>query len=54
MRYVLVHYHILKNAGTTVEYILDRSFGENWTRFDAPDRNGVLTSKCLLSFLAGC
>ena len=51
MRYVLIHFHIFKNAGTTVEYILDRSFGEHWTRFDGPDRNCILATKDLLSFL---
>jgi len=51
MRYVLIHYHIFKNAGTTVEFILDHSFGEHWTRFDGPDRNCTLTGQDLLAFL---
>ncbi len=51
MRYVLVHYHILKNAGSTLESILDRSFGDKWIRFDGPDRNWLLTAEDLLCFL---
>ena len=51
MRHVLLHYHVLKNAGSTVEYILDRSFGNKWTRFDGPDRNSVLNIGHLFSFL---
>jgi hypothetical protein len=51
MRHVLLHYHVLKNAGSTVEYILDRSFGDKWTRFDGSDRNSVLNAGNLFSFL---
>ena len=35
MRLVILHYHIFKNAGSTIEDILDHSFGErfaSWTR----------------------
>jgi hypothetical protein len=52
MRYVLLHYHIFKNAGTTVENILDRNFGEHWARFDSPDPNCRLTNAALLDFLS--
>lgn len=51
MRFVILHYHILKNAGSTIEDILDRSFGDRFARVDTPDRNGILSASELLSFI---
>ena len=34
MRLVLLHYHILKNGGSTIEEILRRSFRETFASFD--------------------
>ncbi len=30
MRGVVIHYHLFKNAGTTVDSLLERSFGPAW------------------------
>lgn len=51
MRFVLLHYHILKNAGTTVEEILYQNFRERLLRFDIPDRDEQVTNSHLLSLL---
>lgn len=51
MRFVILHYHILKNAGTTIEEILDRNFGERFARLDTPDREGLISNAALLSFV---
>lgn len=51
MRFVILHYHIFKNAGMSIEEILDRNFGERFCRFDSPDRDGRITNADLLSFL---
>ena len=51
MRFVLLHYHFLKNAGTTVEQILDRNFGERFARLDTPERSGHFTNAALVEFL---
>jgi hypothetical protein len=51
MRFVLLHYHFLKNAGTTIENILDRNFGERFARVDTPERSGHYTNAALLEFL---
>jgi len=51
-RLILLHYHFFKNAGTTIEGILTRSFGNNYFRLDTPDPNGSLTHAELFSFLA--
>jgi hypothetical protein len=53
MRFVLLHYHFLKNAGSTIENILDRNFGERFARVDTPDRSGHYTNAALLKFLEG-
>ena len=34
MRHIIIHYHIFKNAGTTIDAILKQSFPETWTAFD--------------------
>jgi len=34
MRPVVIHYHIFKNAGSTIDYMLQNSFGESWATFD--------------------
>ena len=51
VRYVLVHYHIFKNAGTTIEYSLDREFGEKFRIVHGPDPDSVLTGVDLARFL---
>ena len=50
MRFVLLHYHILKNAGSTIEEMLDRSFGERFARLDAPGRDHTIDHSALLDF----
>lgn len=51
MRFVILHYHFLKNAGSTIENILDRNFGERFARIDTSDRNGHFTNEALIAFL---
>lgn len=51
MRYVLLHYHILKNAGSTIEEALDHSFGHRFARFDRDARNATITPAELLAFV---
>ncbi len=51
VRYVLVHYHIFKNAGSTVEYALDRAFGDRFCLLHGPDPDSVLTGADLIGFL---
>ena len=40
MRFVILHYHVLKNAGSTVEEILERSFRGKFSRLDTTDLDG--------------
>lgn len=51
MRFVILHYHVLKNAGTTVEGILARNFSQDYARLDASDPAGLLPNEDLLAFL---
>lgn len=38
MRTVILHYHLFKNAGTSVDKILKDNFGENWVTAEFPNR----------------
>lgn len=51
MRFVALHYHIFKNAGSTIESLFERSFGPGLGRFESADRGGQLSSDQLLSYL---
>jgi hypothetical protein len=51
MRYVIVHYHIFKNAGTTIESILDREFGPGFATLHGPSTDSTLTGSELERFL---
>ncbi len=51
MRCVLLHYHILKNGGMTIEAILDRSFGDRFAKIETGERDGHLSQESLLSLL---
>ncbi|HEV3333517.1 MAG TPA: hypothetical protein VG096_21180 [Bryobacteraceae bacterium] len=51
MRYVIVHYHIFKNGGTTVEAMLQREFGAGLATLHGPDADATLTGSDLASYL---
>lgn len=51
MRFVILHYHILKNAGMSIESILHRSFGSRFSSIDTQDREGHITEDALLEHL---
>ena len=40
-RGVIIHYHLFKNAGTSVDAILRRNFGERWASQEYPPRLGI-------------
>jgi hypothetical protein len=50
-RDVIIHYHIFKNAGTTVTFVLERNFGSAFASFESKHFNAVLTNEALISFL---
>jgi hypothetical protein len=50
MRLVILHYHIFKNAGSTIEDILDHSFGERFARLDTRAGEGLISNPDLVRF----
>lgn len=50
-RSVMLHYHFFKNAGTTIESILQDNFGDRFAHFDAGDHNSVIPNDDLIRFL---
>ena len=51
-RFVLIHYHILKNAGTTIESILSREFGDEFARLHGSEAGSILSPAHAEAFLA--
>jgi hypothetical protein len=51
MRFVVVHYHIFKNAGTTVEQILEREFPGCFALLHGPTADATLDAQDLDCFL---
>jgi len=50
-RRVVVHYHIFKNGGSTIEYILERVFPGRFAALDGADPDAVLDAEDLTAFL---
>jgi hypothetical protein len=50
MRLVILHYHIFKNAGSTIEDILDHSFGERFAKLDTAAGEGLISNPDLVRF----
>ena len=50
MRLVILHYHIFKNAGSTIEDILDHSFGERFAKLDTRAGEGLISNPDLVRF----
>jgi hypothetical protein len=51
-RFVLVHYHIFKNAGSTLEYALERTFGNQFVTLHGPQPDSLLNASDVTAFLA--
>jgi hypothetical protein len=51
LRLIILHFHILKNAGTTLENILDRNFGERFARLDTEHRDGRIEQNDIVDYL---
>jgi hypothetical protein len=51
MRCVILHYHIFKNAGSTVEDILANTFYERLGRYDSADYDHVIGNDEIVAYL---
>jgi len=44
---IVVHYHLFKNAGTSVDQILKKNFGDSWYGFDGDSAGDIITTSQL-------
>ena len=51
MRFVILHYHIFKNAGTTVENLLQKNFPHSFARFEGDGLDAQLSAAELLDYV---
>jgi GT2 family glycosyltransferase len=49
-RDVIVHYHMFKNAGTSIDQILSESLSDRWIGWDPGDGDGVFSAHALAAF----
>lgn len=42
-RNIIVHYHIFKNAGSSIDQLLISNFGDKWLSYDTNDTGGVIS-----------
>lgn len=50
-RNIILHYHIFKNAGTTIQFILKSNFGRHVASLDSSQPDGTVSNDILLDFL---
>lgn len=50
-KFILVHYHIFKNGGTTIEHILERQFHRQFATIHGHEGDAVLDANDLVGFL---
>lgn len=49
--YALCHYHIFKNAGSSLDEALRKHFGKHWSPFEGTHAHDILTNRDLRNFL---
>jgi len=49
---VVIHYHIFKNAGSSIDRLLHESFGPCWTSFEGSHPTDIQSADALRKFLA--
>jgi NTP pyrophosphatase (non-canonical NTP hydrolase) len=50
-RHVLVHYHLFKNGGSSIERMLSDSYGERWATYDKPESGARISAEEMQAFL---
>ena len=48
---MILHYHILKNAGSTIYSILERNFGNRLASLESGHFNSTVTNEVVLDFM---
>ena len=49
-RSVIIHFHMFKNAGSSVDTILERNFGKDWVEIEGPG-NKKLTPEMMVTYI---
>lgn len=49
---IIIHFHIFKNAGSSIDRILSTTFGERWASFEGDTPTSLLRPEDLRSFIA--
>lgn len=52
-RSVILHYHLFKNAGSSIDALLLEAFGEDWASWDPGHEDSVYGARDVMSFLKG-
>ncbi len=50
-RQVILHYHLFKNAGTSIDNILKKSFAAEWENYDKPNSNEKISAAEMERFI---
>lgn len=50
-RKIIIHYHIFKNAGTSIDRMLKESFSERWANYDKPEPTSKISPAELEEFI---
>ena len=51
-RNIVVHYHLFKNAGTSVDHLLRKNFSDKWHSFDGNSAGDIINTKELEGVIA--
>jgi hypothetical protein len=51
MRRIILHHHIFKNAGSTLDFALKKHLGERFSSLDADNEHGRISKTTLIRFL---
>jgi hypothetical protein len=51
MKNIIVHYHVFKNAGSTVDYILKNNFYNAWAAYEGEKATSKITPQELANFI---
>lgn len=51
MRHIVLHYHIFKNAGVTIDTILRKNLGSDWGSIEGEPSSEILSNESLLKYI---
>ena len=51
-RNVIVHYHLFKNAGSSIDHLLKFNFGDKWMAHDSDSASGIISTRELEKLIA--